>query len=421
MSGSVGNFYRPAAWRPALAALLILAGSRQLSAHKVTPDPTVDVFFKAGGNHLTVKVWLPMIALGDANLPRTSDGHFIQEQIRPALDIVARGIARDLELQEGDDPLPAPSVATTMSPDESFVAIDLDYLIQANRTDLSARFHTFRAQGQLVATQIHYTSEEGRTRNFVVDGRPVRISFAPSISEVLRHFVDEASDVLFEGADFLLLAVCLIAVARSNRAMGVATAAVLAGQIVVVALSAAGLLAPSPSAMLLLGTLAASAVVVLAIQDVASPQSPWLPALCFAFGVMSGPAIASRLLHDWGFAGSHVLAALVGFIVTVAIGEIWVMALLWSAAGLIRRRGRIAELAVLSTAIFAGHAALHRVIDQGQLLADAGTFTFDRFMFTVTVGWALLILTAGILSTLLSGATVGRSPWLARASKVETR
>lgn len=421
MSGSVGNFYRPAAWRLALAALVILAASRQLSAHKVTPDPTVDVFLKATGNHLTVKVWAPMIALSDANLPRTADGHFIQEQIRPALDIVARGIARDLELQDGDDPLPAPSVATTMSPDESFVAIDLDYLIQASRTDLSARFHTFRAQGQLIATEIHYTSAEGPTRNFVVDGQPVRISFAPSIIEVLRHFVDEGSDVLFEGADFLLLAVCLIAVARSNRAMGVATAAVLAGQIVVVGVSAAGLLAPSPPTMLVLGTLAASVVVVLAIQDMASPQSGWLPALCFAFGVMSGPAIASRLLHDWGFAGSHVLAALAGFIVTVAIGEIWVIALLWSAAGLIRRRGRIAEVAVLSTAIFAGHAALHRAIDQGQALADAGTFAFDRFMFTVTVGWALLILTAGILSTLFSGTAVGRSPWLARARKAETR
>ena len=308
-----------------------------------------------------------------------------------------------------------------MSPDESFVAIDLDYLIQASRTDLSARFQTFRAQGQLIATEIHYTSAEGPTRNFVVDGQPVRISFAPSIIEVLRHFVDEGSDVLFEGADFLLLAVCLIAVARSNRAMGVATAAVLAGQIVVVGVSAAGLLAPSPSTMLVLGALAASVVVVLAIQDMASPQSGWLPALCFAFGVMSGPAIASRLLHDWGFAGSHVLAALAGFIVTVAIGEIWVIALLWSAAGLIRRRGRIAEVAVLSTAIFAGHAALHRAIDQGQALADAGTFAFDRLMFTVTVGWALLILTAGILSTLFSGTAVGRSPWLARARKAETR
>src|SRR5215831_15405920 len=181
MSGSVGNFYRPAAWRLTLAALLILAGNRQISAHKVTPDPTVDVFLKAAGNHLTVKVWLPIIALGDANLQRTSDGHFIQEQIRPALDIVARGIARDLELQEGDDPLPAPSVATTMSPDESFVAIDLDYPVQAHRGDWSARFHTFRAQGQLIAAQVHYTSEEGGTRNFVVDGQPVRIAFAPSI------------------------------------------------------------------------------------------------------------------------------------------------------------------------------------------------------------------------------------------------
>jgi hypothetical protein len=416
MADSVRNLYRPA-----LAALLLFAASSQLSAHKVTPDPTVDVFLKAADNPLTVKVWLPMIALGDANLPRASDGHFIQEQIRPALDIVARGIARDLELQEGDDPLPAPSVTTTMSPDETFVAIDLDYPIQASRSDLSARFHTFRAQGQPVATQIHYTSEEGRTRNFVVDGQPVRISFAPSFIEVLRHFVDEGSDVLFEGADFLLLAVCLIAVARSNQAMAVATAAVLAGQIVVVGLSAAGLLAPSPSTMLFLGTLAASAVVVLAIQDVASPQSPWLPALCFAFGVMSGSAVASRLLHDWGFAGSHVLAAPLGFMLTVAIGEIWVMALLWSAAGLIRRRGRIAELVVLSTAIFAGHAALHRVIDQGQALADAGTFTFDRFMFSLTVGWALLILTAGVLSTLFSGTAVGQSAWLDRRSEIETR
>jgi hypothetical protein len=421
MSGSVPNFYRPAARRLALAAVLLFVGSGQLSAHKVTPDPTVDVFLRAAGNHLTVKVWLPMIALGDANLPRTPDGHVIQDQIRPALDIVARGIARDLELQEGDDPLPAPSVVTTMSPDESFVAIDLDYPIQPDRTDLSARFHTFRGQGQVIATQVHYTVDEGHTRSFVVDSQPVRIAFAPTIIEVFRHFVDEGSEVLFEGADFLLLAIGLIAVGRGNRAMGVATAAVLGGQIVVIVLSAAGLLALSPSAMIVLAALAASAVVVLAIQDVASPESRWLPALCFAFGVMSGPAIASRLLHDWGFAGSHVLAAPLGFILTVSIGEIWVVALLWSAAGLIRRRGRIAELAVLSTAIFAGHAALHRVIDQGQALADAGTVTFDWFMFVVTVGWALLILIAGILATLFSGTAADRSQWLASPGKIETR
>src|SRR5258705_5991746 len=89
-----------AVWRVAFAALLLLAGSGALSAHKVVPDPIVEVFLRPTGDHLAIKVWLPMIALGDATLPRTSDGHFNQNEIRSALDVVARGIARDLELQE---------------------------------------------------------------------------------------------------------------------------------------------------------------------------------------------------------------------------------------------------------------------------------------------------------------------------------
>jgi HupE/UreJ protein len=421
MSETGRSIRRHPAWRIALAAALCLAGASRLAAHKVTPDPTVDVFLKRAGDHLTVKVWLPMVALSDANLPSTPDGHFIQGQIAPALDVVARGVARDLEVQEADDPLAPPAVATTLSPDESFLAIDLDYPVPPGRSDFSARFHTFRGNGQVIATQVRYTADDGRTRTFVVDAQPVRIAFAPSVFEVLRHFVDEGSDVLFESADFLLFAICLIAVARTARTMSVAVAALLAGQVAVVTLSAAGVLALSSSTMTVLAALAASAVVVLAIQDVTSPQSRWLPALTAGFGVMSGAAIAARLLHDWGFTGTHVAAGLLGFVVTVSIGEVWVAALLWSAAGVVRRRGRIAELAVLSTALFAGHAALHRVIDQGQALADAGTLTFDRFMFSLTVAWALLILAAGILSTLFSGTAVARSAWLDRPSEIETR
>src|SRR5262249_34851743 len=275
--------------------------------------------------------------------PRTSDGYFIPDQIKPALDIVARGIARDLELQAADDPLAAPAVATTMSPDESFLAIDLDYFTGANRSDVSGRFHTFRGNGQVIVTQVHYSVDDRPTRNFVVDGQPLRISFAPSAVEVVRHFVDEGSDVLFESGDFLLFVVCLIAVARSSTTMSVAVAALLAGQVTVIALSASGVLVLSPATMTVLAALAASAVVVLAIQDVTSPESRWLPALCFAFGATSGPGIAARLLHDWGFTGAHVTAGLLGFVATVSVGEIWVVALLWSAAGLIRRRGRTAQ------------------------------------------------------------------------------
>jgi hypothetical protein len=421
MPGIGRQISRHPVWRATLATAFLLVGRGELLAHKVAPDPTVEVFLRTTGNHLAVKVWLPMIALGDANLPRTPDGHFVQGEIRPALDVVARGIARDLELQEGDDRLAPPTVATTLSPDESFVAIDLDYPLPADRFDLSARFHTFRGNGQALATQVHYIVDDRRTRNFVVDGAPLHISFAPTVLEVLRHFVDEGSDVLFESADVLLLGVCLIAVARTSRTMRTAVAALVAGQVLVVVLSAGSLLVMAPSAMFVLAALAASAVVVLAILDVTSPESRWLPALCFAFGVTTGAEIAARLLHDWGFTGTHVVAGVLGFVFTVSVGEIWVIALLWSAAGLIRRRGRIAELAVLSTAIFAGHAALHRVLDQGQALADAGTFTLDRFLLTVTVGWALLILCAGILETVWSAGVDGQSGWLARPSKIETR
>jgi hypothetical protein len=105
MSGTNRQIRRHPVWRATLATALLLLGRGDLLAHNVTPDPTVEIFLRTTGDHLAIKVWLPMIALGDANLPRTPDGHFTQGEIRPALDVVARGIARDLELQDGDDRL----------------------------------------------------------------------------------------------------------------------------------------------------------------------------------------------------------------------------------------------------------------------------------------------------------------------------
>ena len=308
-----------------------------------------------------------------------------------------------------------------MSPDESFVAIDLDYPLPPDRSDLSARFHTFRGNGQVIATQVHYIVDDRRTRSFVVDGPPLHISFAPTTLEVLRHFVDEGSDVLFESADFLLLAVCLIAVARTSRTMSTAVTALLAGQVLVVVLSAGGLLVMSPSAMFVSGGARG-----FCRRRACDPRRDE-PRIALAPGSVlrvwrhdrrwNRRAASARLgLHR------HARRRRTAGICLHRVGRRDLGdCLLWSAAGLIRRRGRIAELAVLSTAIFAGHAALHRVLDQGQALADAGTFTLDRFLLTVTVGWALLILCAGILETVWSAGVDDQSRWLARPSKIETR
>jgi hypothetical protein len=389
--------------------VLALGSAVSLSAHKVTPDPTVQFFVRPAGDRVSVKVWLPVVALADANLPRTSDGHFIAGEIRGALELVARGIARDLELQQGAEPLGSPTVVTTLSPDESFVAIDLDFPSQSGTGDLSARFHPFRAYGQIIATEVRYIVDDNTARTVVVDGQAQRISFTPGVVQVAQQFVNEAGAALFDGTDLLLWAVCLVAVAGAARRIAVAVVSLLAGHVLVVALVVSGLLTLSTSASMVMAALAASTVVMLAIQTFGAPASRWLPLLGFAFGAFSGAATGNRLLHEWGFAGDHGGVAFLAFVLTLSAGQLWLVALLASAAGLVRRRGRAAELAVLSTAIFAGHAAIHRVVDQGQALADAGTYSLDRFLFTLTTGWAALILCAGIISAVLPSRLATRA------------
>ena len=396
--------------RFALAALFFFATVGQGFAHNVTPDPVVDVFLRATGDRLAVKVWLPIAALSDANLPRTPDGHFVPGEIGPALDLVARGIARDLELQQGNEPLPTPTLTTTLSPDESFVAIDLEYHIDQNRDDLSGRFHTFRANGQVIATRAHYVVNDRTTRTFAVDGPPERITFEPGVLHVLQRFIDKGTDLLLSGAQFLMFAVCLIAVGRPRQAIIVASAALLAGQAVAAVLSVGGFLVIAPSAEFIVEALGASAIVVLALQNLASPRSRWLTLLCLAFGATSGAEIGATLSREWAFAGTHVFAGLIGSLLTLSVGEIWIVALLWSAAGLIRRRGRVADLAVMSLSLFAGHAALHRIADAAQQLADTGIFTLDRFLFALIAGWAVVILSAGILDALLPARRSGGWP-----------
>ena len=408
MFGSLGHSGQGPLRRLLLAGLLAVAGCATLAAHDVTPPTGVDVFLQPGPAQLVVKVWLPMPALTDANLPWTEDGRLDQEQIRPALDLVARGVARDLDLRHSGEPLSPSAVATTLSPDESFVAVDLTYPALSSSADLSARFHTFRGDRGQIPTRVHYVVDAQTTRTFLVDAGPQRISFSPTVTDVLRRFVDTGIAALRDGAEFLLVAVCLVAVSRQRRTLVVAAGSLLAGQLLATVTVASGVVALTPETTAAISALAASAIAVLAIQTIVSPESRWLPALCVLVGLSSGAArLGTTLLRESAFAGGHGLSAGLALAAAVSVGEIWAIALMSAAAGLLRGRGRLAELAVMSAAIFAGHAALHRVVDQSERLVDAGATTVDRFFIMLTLGWAIAVLCAGIVSTL---ATTPRHP-----------
>jgi HupE/UreJ protein len=397
-----GPHRQPTVRRLLPVALLLWVGHAHPSAHNVTPEPTVEVFLRPAGDHLAVQLRLPTVALTDANLPITPDGHFVQGEIGAALDLVARGIARDLELEQGADLLPPPTVATMLSPDESSVTIDLDYVIRPDRTDFSARFHMLRNGGRIIRTLAHYVVSERVTRTFVISDNPRRVMFDPGIGPALQHFLAEGTETLLNGTDFLLFVLCVIAAARPRGRVVSGCAAFLAGQSITIVLASAGLLPATPAVLMVVQAAAASAIVVAAIQALVNPQSRWLPPLAFGVGLMSGVTIGTRLLDQSAFAGSHLAVAVLACLLLVSVGQIWVIALLSSATGLIRRRGATAELAVLAVPLFAGHQALHRLLDHSQALADMGSVSLDRFLVTLTLVWAAAILSAGILDVVLS-------------------
>jgi len=189
--------------RRLLTALLLLSvGLAHPSAHTVVPEPIVDAVVRTAGDRLTVQLRLPILALADANLPKSADGHFVQNEIGPALVLVGRGIARDLELQQGDDALPMPTIAASLSPDETFATVDLEYLVRPNRTDFSALFHTFRSGGQIIRTQVRYVVNPDTTRTFSIEGEPQRVAFDPGSFQAVQHFLARGTDTLLNGGDF---------------------------------------------------------------------------------------------------------------------------------------------------------------------------------------------------------------------------
>jgi hypothetical protein len=408
----VSPFDRPCVMkaRRLLPALLLFSvGLARPSAHNVAPEPIVDALVRTDSDHLIVQLQLPVLALADANLPKSSDGSLAKDQIGPALVLVGRGIARDLELQQGDEVLPMPAITASLSPDNAVATVDLDYIVRSGRTDFSARFHTFRSGRQVIATQVRYVVDADTTRTFNVTGDPERIVFEPGAVQALQHFLARGTDLVLNGGDFFLFALCLIAPFRSTRALIGACMALLAGQWLTLAFSGLNVVTVTPVVLLGIQATAASTIAVAALQDLVNPQSRWLWPLAFVFGLANGVDIGTRFLSESSFAGSHVVLGLLACLAVVALGQVWIVAIVSSAAGLLRRQGQAAQWAVLAVSLFAGHAALDRLVDRGQALADSGSVTLDRFLLTLTLAWATTILCAGILDAILS-ARVDASP-----------
>lgn len=381
----------------AIALLVIIGGSPNAGAHPTVPEPMVEMFVKPDGDRLTVLVRLPIAVLSDANLPRDASGRLVPETSGPPLQLVARDIASNLELQQNDDLLPSPAIATSMAANGEFVEVVLTYSIRAGAGGITARLRTFRAGTGIVRTVAHYDAPATPTRTFTVAGDPERVAFDPRLVEVVRTFVARGTAALLSGGDALLFALCLALPLRREGALRAASIAFLTGEIATILICGAGGLLATPQSLATSQVAAASAIVVVALQVVTNPRSQWLAALALIFGLAHGLATGAAFLRDTSLGGSHVATALMTFLLVVTLGQIWMIALLSSAAALLFRWGLPERLAAVAAAIFVGHEALHRIADRGDALALLRGTTSDQILMTVTLIWAGLILCAGSL------------------------
>lgn len=386
-----------------MAVLLVswAVSTTHLSAHDPNAPPVVDMTIRAEAAQLVVSVTLPEPALADANLPTENDGLIAAQGLEQPLEVVGRGIANTLELRQADTLLPPPAIRAAVGPDRLSALITLVYPFNAANGSLSARLHTFRGSGTLIRTLVHFEPLAGAARTFDITGDYERVLLEPEAGDVVKQFVTRGTTTLLGGSLYFLVALCLIAPLRPVRALTTTVGALAAGQLIA---SAAAMLAgwsPGATTLATLQIVEASTVVVLAAQGILSPESRWLPALGLVFGLVFGAELGAQFTQTAAFAGAHPAAGFGTYALVLVLGEAWIAALMASAAGLIYRWPAVPERwTTLMLAAIVAHTALHRVSDGSQRLTDAGV-PADRLLMTITLGWAVAILCAGIAGSLL--------------------
>jgi hypothetical protein len=369
--------------------IVLCATPMVLLAHEVVVEQVVEVEVAPRGHQLVVRMHVPAALLGDARLPQRADGTLDADAA--ALAIVAADLARNLDVRQDDAPLGMPIASARVGADRTSIEVDLTYALAGEPTDLSAlsaRVNTLSAPPLTsVRTHVRFTPTSGSPRVVDVTGAPTRVAFDPPALAIARDFVTRAlTSVLSAGDHVLLLACLLLASRRAGTAARLVVAMTAAQAIAIVSTGASVSIAGSWPAIA--ATVAASAVVVGALQTVVGADARWIAPIAAIFGLLNGVTFGDTVVAGRAFAGGHPWAATVTFVLTVAAAELWIGGVMWATWRWLTGAGVPERIGAIVMSAFIAHTALHRVADRAQVLADRGVPAADRALVWLTVAWA---------------------------------
>jgi len=214
---------------------------------------------------------------------------------------------------------------------------------------------------------------------------------------------------LFDNRDGLVFLVCLLLPVRRARPVAALFLAVACGQAIAIA---ASLMRPavSPEWLAAVAMVAASAIVIVAAQNVVRAQFQWIVAVALLFGAANGVALGDTAAVSAQFAGAHRFLALAALSAVVVAAELWIGALVWAFRAWLDQSGVPERFVVILGSAIAAHQGLHRLADQGLFLAQAGSFAAAHALVWLTLGWIAALLLVAI------GNAVSRAPKGAHAS-----
>ncbi len=340
--------------------------------------------------------------LAEANLPRLADATIDTSRVRPLLAGIAADVARNLDLQQGENALPAPTASARLGADRRSVDVELAYATGGSAS-VSARLNAFRSVEGPPRTNVRYTAASGAERSLTVTGPPLRVQLDPAALDVARQFAGRGLRTVLNSGDELLFLLCLLLPLREPRHAATLFAGFAAGQLLTTMIVASQS-ALAPTTVAAAGMAAASVVVIAGLQNVVRARPARVMALAALFGALSGVSLGSTIASAAPFGGAHTWLAATTFVVMVVLCELWLGAVGWGTRVWLDQRGAPARTLVVIGSVLAAHEAVHRVVDRGHILAQSGAFGGDRAIVWLTLAWASVMLCLALVNRLSAGA-----------------
>jgi hypothetical protein len=387
-----------------------LWGAALAEGHEVPVEQPVEMTIRPADNRLLVGMHIPATLLGEAKLPRGDDGLLDAAAIDPLLPVIAAETARNLDFRQGDAALPPPAAAARLGADHASVDIELSYALDARSTGLrveggggaiSARLNAFPSTPLQPARTNARFFAGGGPQTISVTGPAQRVTFDPGARATLRQFAANALGLVLAGGDHLLFLVCLLLPMRPAREAIRLAGLLLAGQlvgVVTLALMGDGSLRITVAALV-----AASFLVVAALQNVIGARRMWVAGVTAGLGLVSGVAFGDGLLTARQFAGAHQALAALTFLGVAAAAQIWLGAVIWATRRWLADAGAPDRIVTVLGSVFVAHEALHRVDARGHALAETGTFAAGHAIVWLVLAWALVMIGVGVFKALTEG------------------